>query len=310
MKDFYTSLTKAVVNLEEGIAERTRNIKAINEELKNEIDEHMKTEEKLSQARHEAEQANRTKSSFFAGISHELRTPLNAILGYSQILMRDASLSKESMRQVETIKTSGEHLLGLINEVLEMSRIEAGKVRLDLSPCAISSVLEEIRMLFAGQASRKGLAFSVREESPLPDCVMTDRSKLKQILINLVGNAMKFTDSGFIDVRVAGSAQHPDIVEFSVRDTGKGIPPVRAKAFLPMPSRGSSYPSNRPSKGEARAERDWVCQSAGTIANCWAEKFRRRAALEREAYFPSRSRRRNVWTPRYPTSPSPREWSP
>lgn len=235
MKDFYTSLTKAVVNLEEGIAERTRNIKAINEELKNEIDEHMKTEEKLSQARHEAEQANRTKSSFFAGISHELRTPLNAILGYSQILMRDASLSKESMRQVETIKTSGEHLLGLINEVLEMSRIEAGKVRLDLSPCAISSVLEEIRMLFAGQASRKGLAFSVREESPLPDCVMTDRSKLKQILINLVGNAMKFTDSGFIDVRVAGSAQHPDIVEFSVRDTGKGIPPdAITRIFLPF----------------------------------------------------------------------------
>ncbi len=235
MKNFYSSLTKAVVNLEEGIAERTRDIKAINEKLKDEIAEHMKTEEKLSLARQEAEKANSTKSVFFAGISHELRTPLNAILGYSQILMRDASLSKESARQVETIKTNGEHLLGLINEVLEMSRIEAGKVHLDLAPCGISSVLEETRMLFSGQASKKGLSFSVLEDTPLPDCVMTDRSKLKQILINLIGNAMKFTDSGSIEVRATKSSLQPGMLEFAVRDTGRGIPPdAIARIFLPF----------------------------------------------------------------------------
>jgi len=221
---FYDSLTKAVLNLEEGIAERTKDIKYINQELKKEISEHMATEDKLRAARQEAEEANRTKSSFFAGISHEIRTPLNAILGYSQILMRDRTLSQESLRQIETINTSGEHLLGLINEVLEMSRIEAGKIQLDIAPCQPLVILDEIRSLFSGQASRKGLAFSITAQEDLPACVKTDRSKLKQILINLVGNAIKFTDSGSIEIYAARSAQAVDELEFSVRDTGKGIP--------------------------------------------------------------------------------------
>lgn len=221
---FYDSLTKAVLNLEEGIAERTKDIKYINQELKKEISEHMATEDKLRAARQEAEEANRTKSSFFAGISHEIRTPLNAILGYSQILMRDRTLSQESLRQIETINTSGEHLLGLINEVLEMSRIEAGKIQLDIAPCQPLVILDEIRSLFSGQASRKGLAFSITAHEDLPACVKTDRSKLKQILINLVGNAIKFTDSGSIEIYAARSAQAVDELEFSVRDTGKGIP--------------------------------------------------------------------------------------
>lgn len=221
---FFNSLTKAVLNLEEGIAERTEHIEAINQDLKQEITEHMMTEDKLRAARQEAEEANRTKSSFFAGISHEIRTPLNAILGYSQILMRDRALSRESLRQIETINASGEHLLGLINDVLEMSRIEAGKVQLDIAPCQPEVILDEIRSLFAGQASRKGLALSFAVQEGLPACVKTDRSKLKQILINLVGNAIKFTDSGSIEIYAARSSQAAEELEFSVRDTGKGIP--------------------------------------------------------------------------------------
>lgn len=232
---FYNSLTKAVLNLEEGIAERTKDIESINRELKKEITEHMVTEDKLREARQEAEEANRTKSSFFAGISHEIRTPLNAILGYSQILMRDKTLSRESLRQIETINASGEHLLSLINDVLEMSRIEAGKLQLDIGPCQPGVVLDEIRSLFSDQASRKGLALSISIQEDLPACVKTDRSKLKQILINLVGNAIKFTDSGTIEILAARSTKAADELEFSVRDTGKGIPAsALPRLFLPF----------------------------------------------------------------------------
>ncbi len=122
-----------------------------------------------------------------------------------------------------------------LNEILEMSRIEAGKVRLDLAPWGISSVLEKRRMLFAGHASRKGLTLSIREEAPLSDCVMTDRSKLKQILINLIGNSMKFTDFGSIDVVVRRGSQSPDILEFTVKDTSRGIPAdLMPRLFLPF----------------------------------------------------------------------------
>ncbi len=246
MQKFYSSLMAAVVNLEQRIAERTQHIEAINKDLKKEIDEHMKTESMLSFARQEAEMANKAKSSFFAGISHEIRTPLNAILGYSQILARDSTLSSESHRQVETINASGEHLLGLINEVLEMSRIEAGKAEAILGRCNVATILREVGDLFAASAARKGLAYSVNVPDSLDEYVMSDGSKLKQILINLVGNALKFTDSGSIVVEASSEdiAQRDDIAHrdipvrrlvFTVTDTGAGIEPGNmAKIFEPF----------------------------------------------------------------------------
>ena len=228
MQKFYSSLMDAVVNLEQRIAERTQHIESINDDLKQEIAEHIKTEEMLTSARQEAEMANKAKSSFFAGISHEIRTPLNAILGYSQILVHDGALSKESLRQVETINSSGEHLLGLINEVLEMSRIEAGKAEVTLARCNIATILREVEDLFVASAARKGITYTVSVPDDLDEYVITDGSKLKQILINLVGNALKFTDFGSIKVEAIrqNAAQRGDCARkilFSVSDTGKGI---------------------------------------------------------------------------------------
>ncbi|HWP69008.1 MAG TPA: transporter substrate-binding domain-containing protein, partial [Rectinemataceae bacterium] len=181
IEKFYGNLIEAVEHLEQRIDERTKDIDTANKNLQIEILEHRKAEEMLEAARHEAEQANSAKSTFFAGMSHEIRTPLNAILGYSQILLGDKSLSGESKREIETINSSGEHLLGLINQVLEMSKIEAGKTEVYLEPCNVSSVLRHVENMFAITAGKKNIAFSVHIPADLPECVATDESKLKQI---------------------------------------------------------------------------------------------------------------------------------
>lgn len=225
IEEFYTHLIDAVENLEQRIAERTEYIDSINKNLQVEIVEHNKTEEKLEAARLEAEQANKAKSVFLAGMSHEIRTPLNAILGYSQLLMRDKDLSAEARREIETIGTSGEHLLGLINEILEMSKIEAGRVEIHEGICFIPGILKQVRDMFEGTAAGRGIDFSLAVAGNVPGCIVTDESKLKQILINLVGNAFKFTDSGFITIDVSASAEDSGMISFTVSDSGKGIEP-------------------------------------------------------------------------------------
>lgn len=235
IEKFYGNLIEAVEHLEQRIAERTKDIDTANKNLQIEILEHRKAEEKLEAARREAEQANSAKSTFFAGMSHEIRTPLNAILGYSQILLGDKSLSGESKREIETINSSGEHLLGLINQVLEMSKIEAGKTEVYVEPCNVSAVLRHVENMFAMTAGKKNIAFSVRAPADLPECIATDESKLKQILINLVGNAFKFTDSGSIELSVTRSVDDPGHLSFAVADTGSGIAPEDIdKIFQPF----------------------------------------------------------------------------
>jgi len=223
LQKFYDSLIDAVENLEKRIEERTKDIDTINKSLQVEIREHEKTEVLLEASRQEAENANKAKSYFFAGMSHEIRTPLNAILGYSQILLRDKELSGESRRELETINASGEHLLSLINEVLEMSRIEAGKLEAVIEPCDVAAVLREVGNMFAGSAAKKGIALTARALSDMPGRVMTDESKLKQILINLVGNALKFTDSGSVELTASAEPGNPGRLSFAVADTGRGI---------------------------------------------------------------------------------------
>jgi len=180
--------------------------------------------------------ANRTKSEFLANISHELRTPLNAILGFTQLLARDVSLNPEKQGYLDIISRSGEHLLNLINDVLEMSKIEAGRSSLKLSSFDLRYFLQELEDMLRLNAEAKGLQFLFDYGSDIPQYVKADEGKLRQVLINLLGNAIKFTAEGGVTLRlrVAESASPPPVSSdrepftllFEVEDTGVGIPPA------------------------------------------------------------------------------------
>jgi CheY-like chemotaxis protein/nitrogen-specific signal transduction histidine kinase len=190
--------------------------------------------------------ANKAKSTFLASMSHELRTPLNAILGFSQLLSHDDTLQAKQKKQLEIINRSGEHLLNLINDVLEMSKIEAGKMILHLDTVDLYDFLDDLTVLLSLRADSKGLTLICDRPTNLPRYIITDAGKLRQILINLLGNAIKFTEKGQITLRVSfldqtgadtgatGKAVEegtplsnplPLTLKFEVEDTGLGIAP-------------------------------------------------------------------------------------
>ncbi|MGC9503458.1 response regulator [Baaleninema sp.] len=177
--------------------------------------------------RRQAEGASRAKSQFLAKMSHELRTPLNAILGFSQLMERDETLTAEQQEYLRIICRSGEHLLTLINDVLELSKIEAGKVSLKEAPLEIDRLLQGLQEMLMWRVQAKGLSFEVFCSDDVPSCVRTDEGKLRQVLINLLSNAIKFTESGGVTLRVGATPQSGDRVQlyFEVEDTGLGIPP-------------------------------------------------------------------------------------
>jgi PAS domain S-box-containing protein len=174
----------------------------------------------LLQAKELAESANRSKSVFLANMSHELRTPLNAILGFSQLLTRDSTMAQESRRKLGTINKAGQHLLALINDVLEISRIEAGHREIRIAAFDLGDMLRELEDMMRQRAQDKGLVFEVRHAPGLPSCVRGDVRHLRQVLINLLANAVKYTDRGQVWLRVS---QHDAEICFEVSDTGAGI---------------------------------------------------------------------------------------
>ena len=183
----------------------------------------------LASARDEAEAANRAKSLFLANMRHEIRTPMNAILGYAQILNRSDNLPSEHHRAVDTIFRSGEHLLGLINEVLDISKIEAGRLQLNIEAFDLGETIQGIGRMFEPRCREKELAWHL--EAALPaGRVRGDGLKLRQVVINLLGNAVKFTSSGQVRLKVA--AQGEDVYSFEVRDTGPGIPPEKQERIF------------------------------------------------------------------------------
>jgi light-regulated signal transduction histidine kinase (bacteriophytochrome)/FixJ family two-component response regulator len=194
----------------------------------------------LQQAAERAEIANRAKSEFLSRVSHELRTPLNAILGYTQLMNRNSSLSPQQKEYVEIINRSGEHLLGLINDVLEMSKIEAGQQRLNHNAFDLFFLLNSIEKTFQLKASAKALELIFERAPDVPQFIVTDEGKLRQVLFNLLDNGIKFTENGLIKVQIKNQVSERENVEtlltegechaplrcgllFTVEDTGPGM---------------------------------------------------------------------------------------
>ncbi len=187
--------------------------------LMNEIEAHKRTDAKLQKAKEAAEAANKAKSRHVVGLSHELRTPLNAILGYAQLLERDPAIPQPRINALKVVRRSAEHLSGLIDGLLDISKIEAGRFHLSRNEVQLSDFLDEIVAMFRLQAAAKGVEFHVRI-CRLPAVVQTDENRLRQILINLLSNAIKFTDTGHVTFQVFYRHQ---VAEFTFEDTGVGI---------------------------------------------------------------------------------------
>lgn len=186
-------------------------------------------EENLRKAKQAAENANRMKSEFLATMSHELRTPLNAVLGFTQLLSTDRNLTTSQLERVATISRSGEHLLALINDILDISKIEAGKVDLHVVPFDLEQFVADVKDMFELKCKKKGLSLDLEHIGELPRYIEADLGKLRQVVINLVGNAVKFTSEGGIGIRVG---RDNGLLRFSVIDSGRGIPDEEKDAIL------------------------------------------------------------------------------
>ena len=203
--------------------------------------------QQLQQAKEAAEAANQAKSAFIAHTSHELRTPLNAILGFAQILQRESDNTPSKKRGIEVIRQSGQHLLTLINDILYIAKIEAGKLNLELRDFIFTSFLDNVAAIIRVRCQQKGIKFDYQAQSDLPEVVKGDETRLRQLLLNLLSNAVKFTDRGIVTFKVGYVKDFPqlapaesspnrlDQIRFYVEDTGSGIPETELdKIFAPF----------------------------------------------------------------------------
>ncbi len=179
----------------------------------------------LQLARDAADSANKAKSVFLANMSHELRTPLNAILGFCNMMRRDPELTKNQRESLDIINRSGEHLLSLINDVLDVAKIEAGRVQLEVAPFDLEGVVRDVTKMMQIRAEEKGLRLLFDQSSTFPRYVKGDESRVRQIIINLINNAVKFTDQGAVTVRLGAKNNSGTHLLIEVEDTGPGIRP-------------------------------------------------------------------------------------
>ncbi len=236
-------------DLETQVAARTQELAERSSQL-------AESNQELAVAKEKAEIANQAKSTFLANMSHELRTPLNGILGYAQILNRDPNLNTGQKDGLGIIYNSGQHLLTLINDVLDLAKVEADKLELELAPLNLSAFLDDIVALMSMAARQKGLQFIYQPDPSLPAFIEADEKRLRQVLLNLLGNAVKFTEQGHVvfSVRIGdskrGTSENNDnlpspkrstSLQFAVEDTGPGIPTAQQdKIFQPFEQAGDS----------------------------------------------------------------------
>jgi len=242
-----------IAQLESDLERRNRELEQANAELEAKNEQLQEAKEAAEAAKEEAETANRAKSIFLANMSHEIRTPMNAVLGYAQILQRDTELLPRQRDAIDTIENSGNHLLALINDVLDISKIEAGRLELQETDFDLNALIDGISAMFQIRCEREGLTWRVEGLGENRLLVHGDEGKFRQVLINLLGNAVKFTESGGVTLRIthaqldarlqSGKAGHPPTeagrpvgwYRFEVRDTGVGITPeMQAKIFEPF----------------------------------------------------------------------------
>ncbi|RQO55985.1 hybrid sensor histidine kinase/response regulator [Paucibacter sp. KBW04] len=215
--------------------------------LMREIASHRRTDEALQAARQQADQANQAKSRYISAISHELRTPLNSILGYAQLMAEDQQLPAHRKQAVQVIKRSGEHLLSLIDGTLDIARIEAGKLSLAPGPMQFADGMHELAEMFEPQAAAKGLQFRFEIQGTLPEWVRADDKRVRQILINLIGNAIKFTPRGSVTLR----ARHArEMATIEIEDSGPGLSHDElARIFEPFTRGDNSASAAAPGAG-------------------------------------------------------------
>jgi signal transduction histidine kinase/CheY-like chemotaxis protein len=223
----YRAIGEREARLEAAHSDVERQVVQRTQELEAEIARRKRREEELQRARIAAEAASRAKSEFLANMSHELRTPMHGVLGFTSVLL-DTPLNEDQRGHAQTIRTSGEALLTIINDILDFSKVEAGKLTVERVPFDLRSTIKEAAELLAAQAHQKGLQLALKIHQEIPRSIEGDPARVRQVLINLVGNAIKFTRQGRVRVEIGlirSSGGLCDEVRCAVSDTGIGIPP-------------------------------------------------------------------------------------
>ncbi|MEO0416130.1 MAG: ATP-binding protein, partial [Verrucomicrobiota bacterium] len=219
---FNMMLSKAMRNTGQQTIRMIKELERSNQRISDQAEELKRLADEKQKIAEKAEAASQSKSAFLANISHEIRTPLNSVIGFSQILEADSRMPDHSRDNLKRINNSGQHLLLLINDVLDMSKIEADRLELDPEPTHLRGLMETIHDLMHNRAADRGLQLKLEIDSDVPDYIEVDPLKLRQVMLNLVSNAIKFTSSGSVTIIAQYDSTHGNFT-LGVRDTGRGI---------------------------------------------------------------------------------------